>query len=57
MCRLETYLTIKKAKNKPKISQKYRLVGCNCLICYFNQPRFLKYHIGTTALSSISTSA
>ena len=24
---------------------------------YFNQPRFLKYHIGTTALSAISTSA
>ncbi len=24
---------------------------------YFNQPRFLKYHIGTSALATISTNA
>lgn len=24
---------------------------------YFNQPRFLKYHIGTTALAAISSKA
>ena len=26
-------------------------------ICYFSQPRFLKYHIGTTALAAMSAIA
>lgn len=31
--------------------------GLSSLPAYFNQPRFLKYHIGTKALANISSSA
>ena len=51
--RLEAYL----ANKTLNTGQKYQPACASIVTRYFNQPRFLKYHIGTTALSSINTSA